>query len=92
MWLCLSETHLKHHEKFFIQNYQLYRTDRFLGVKGRTATGVRKDIPHAHMHRPTSPCLLEAVGFFVPVGNSEGSLAAVHKSSGRVKSDALLSS
>jgi hypothetical protein len=52
MWLCLSETHLKHHEKFFIQNYQLYRTDRFLGVKGGTAVAARNGFPNTHVDLP----------------------------------------
>jgi hypothetical protein len=34
-----SETHFKPHMRFFIPNYHLFRTDRFLGRKG---------IPHSH--------------------------------------------
>jgi hypothetical protein len=36
----LWETHLKHHERFFIPNYCFYRTDRFPGWR---------DIPHKHV-------------------------------------------
>lgn len=44
----LSETHLKLHERFFISNYHIHRTDRFPGRKGGTAVAVRKSIPHNH--------------------------------------------
>jgi hypothetical protein len=37
----LSETHLKPHEKFFLQNYNVYRIDLYPGKKGRTAIAVR---------------------------------------------------
>jgi hypothetical protein len=40
-----SETHLKPHERFFLQNYHIYRTDRHSGRKGGTAVEVRKGIP-----------------------------------------------
>jgi hypothetical protein len=30
----LSETHIKHNERFFIPNYNFYRSDRFPGRKG----------------------------------------------------------
>jgi hypothetical protein len=43
-----SETHLKPHERFYIPNFQLYRTDRHPGRKGGTAVEVRKGIPHNH--------------------------------------------
>jgi hypothetical protein len=36
----LSETHLKPHERFFIPNYHIYRTDRFPGRKGGIARRV----------------------------------------------------
>jgi hypothetical protein len=41
-----SETHLKPHERFFIPNYHLYRTDRFPRRKDGTAFAVRKGIPY----------------------------------------------
>jgi hypothetical protein len=44
-----SETHLKPHERFCIPNYQVYRTDRFPGIKGGTAVAVKKGIPHSHV-------------------------------------------
>jgi hypothetical protein len=36
-----SEKHLKPHERFYILNYQVYRTDRFPGKKGGTAVEVK---------------------------------------------------
>jgi hypothetical protein len=36
-------------ERFFIPHEQLYRTGRFLGIKGAYATAIRNDIPHPHM-------------------------------------------
>jgi hypothetical protein len=41
-----SETHLKPHERFFISNYNFYRTDRHPGRKGGTAVAVRIGVPH----------------------------------------------
>jgi hypothetical protein len=40
-----SETHLKHHERFFILNFHFYRTDRYPGRKGGTAVAVKKAFP-----------------------------------------------
>jgi hypothetical protein len=48
----LSETHLKCHERFFIQNYLIYRTDRFQGRKGGIAVAVTKGIPHNNVDLP----------------------------------------
>jgi exonuclease III len=45
----LSETRLKHHEKFFIPNYHFHQTSCSLGRKGGTAVAVRKGIPHNHV-------------------------------------------
>jgi exonuclease III len=47
-----SETHLKPHEKFFLQNYHVYRIDRYPGRKGGTAITVRKGILHNHVDLP----------------------------------------
>jgi hypothetical protein len=47
----LSETRLKPHESFFIENYHIYRT-YCPGRKGRTAFAVRKGIPHNHVDLP----------------------------------------
>jgi hypothetical protein len=44
----LLETHLKPHERFFIPNYHLYRTDRLSGKKDVTAVEARNDIPCNH--------------------------------------------
>jgi exonuclease III len=44
-----SETYPKTHERFFITNYHVYRTNRYPGRKGGTAVTVRKGIPHNHV-------------------------------------------
>jgi exonuclease III len=79
--LC-SETHLKPHERFFIPNFHLYRTDCHPGRKGGTAVAVRKGIPHNHVDLPPLVSV-KATGVCIPVGNSEVLLAAVYKSPGR---------
>jgi hypothetical protein len=82
-----SETHLKTHERFFIQNFHPYRTDRYPGRKGGTTVAVRKGIPHNHVDlRPLVS--VEATGVCIPIGNSKVLLAAVYKSPGRAWSDA----
>jgi hypothetical protein len=82
-----SETHLTPHERFYIQNYQVYRTDRFPGTKGGTAVAVKKGIPHSHVDLPPLNSL-EATGVCIPIGNSELLLAAVYKSPGKAWRDA----
>jgi hypothetical protein len=42
----VSETHLKTHERFFIPNYHIYRTNCFPGRKGGPAVAEKEDIPH----------------------------------------------
>jgi hypothetical protein len=42
-----SETHLKPHERYFIPNFHLYRTDRYPGRKGGTAVAVRTNTTEA---------------------------------------------
>jgi len=76
----LSETHLKPHERFFIYNYRVYRTDRFPNLKGGTAIAVRHSIPHAHVDVPPLQSI-EATGISVPIASSEVLLAAVYKPS-----------
>jgi hypothetical protein len=76
----LSETHPKPHEKFFIPNYHVYRTDGFPGLKGGSAVIVRKSIPHKHVD-PPSLVSIEAIGVCVPIGNSKVLLAAIYKPS-----------
>jgi hypothetical protein len=49
----LSETHLNPHERFYIPYYQVYRTDRYPGLKGGTAVAVKKGIPHSHVVLPS---------------------------------------
>jgi hypothetical protein len=85
-----SEKHLKPHERFFIPNLHLYRTDRYPFRKGGTAFAVRKDIPHNHVNLPPLVSV-EATGVCIPIGNSEVLLAAVYKSPARAWSDADIS-
>jgi hypothetical protein len=49
----LSDIYLKSRERFFIPNYNFYRTGRFPGRKGGTAVVVRKGIPHNHVDLPS---------------------------------------
>jgi hypothetical protein len=77
-----SETHLKHHERFSIQNYHFYRIDSHPGGKGGTIVAVRKGISHSHVDLPPL-ILVEATGVSIPTGNTEILLAAVYKSPGR---------
>jgi hypothetical protein len=48
----LSKTYLKPHDRFFIYNYHVYRTDRFPNLKGWAAVEIRHGIPHAHVYLP----------------------------------------
>jgi hypothetical protein len=74
----LSETHLKHYEKYFIANNHFYRTGRFLGRRGGNAFAARKGIPHNHVDLP--PFLsIEATGGCILICNSEVLLTAVCK-------------
>jgi hypothetical protein len=82
----LSETHLKPHERFYIPNYQVYRTDRFPGIKGGTVVSVTKGIPHNHVDLPPLVSI-EATGVCIPIGNTE-LLEAVYKYPGRAWRDA----
>jgi hypothetical protein len=76
-----SETHLKPHERFFIQNFHFYRTDRHPGRNGGTAVAVRKGIPRSHVDLPPRGSV-DATGVCILTGSSEVLLAAVHKSPG----------
>jgi hypothetical protein len=82
-----SETHLKPHERFFIPNFHVYRTDRYQGRKGETAVAFRRGIPHNHVDLP---CLVsvEATGVCIRIGNSEMLLAVVYKIPGPSWNDA----
>jgi hypothetical protein len=83
----LSETHLKSHKRFYVPNYQVYRTDRIPGIKGGTAVAVKKGIPHSHADLPPLNSL-EATGVCIPIGNSELLVADVYKSLGKAWRDA----
>jgi hypothetical protein len=72
----LSETHLKHHEQFFIQNYHFYWTDHFPGRKGGTAFAVRKRIPHNHADLPLLVSI-ETTEAYITIGNNAVLLAAI---------------
>jgi hypothetical protein len=82
-----SDTHLKPHERFYIRNYQFYRTDRHPGRKGGTAVAVRRGIPHMHVDLPPFVSV-EATGAFIPVGKREVLLAAGYRSPGQTRTDA----
>jgi hypothetical protein len=82
----LSETNLQPHERFYIPNYHVYRTDRFQGRKGGTAVTVRKDILHNHSDLPLLVSV-EATGVCIPISNSEVLFAAVCKSPGHAWND-----
>jgi hypothetical protein len=82
----LSETHLKPHERFYIPNYNVYRTYRFLCIKDGTAFAVRNFIPHNHVD--LHPCINRTIGVCIPIRHSELLLAAVYKSPGRAWGDA----
>jgi len=55
----LWATHIKLHERFCIQNYSVYRTDRLPGLKGGTAFATRKGIPYNRTDLPP-PVSIEA--------------------------------
>jgi hypothetical protein len=68
-----SETHLKPHERFHIQNYHIYRIDRHPGRKGGTAVAVRKGIPHNHVD--LLPLIsVEATEVCIPIGKKKNSM------------------
>jgi hypothetical protein len=48
----LSETRLNLHERSFILNYHLYRTDSYPGRKGGTTIAVIKRVPRNHVDLP----------------------------------------
>jgi hypothetical protein len=77
----LSETHLKPHERLFIPNYHIYRTDRFPNSKGGTAVALRKP------YKPTFFVSVETSGVCMPTGYCEVLHAAVYKSPDRAWSD-----
>jgi hypothetical protein len=82
-----SETHLKFHDRFHIQNYHFYRIDCHPETKGETAFAVRKGIPHMHVDLPPLVSV-EATGVCIPTGNQKVLLTAVYKSPGRIWKDA----
>jgi hypothetical protein len=83
----LSETHLKHHESFFIPNYHFSWTDCFLRRKRGTAAAIRKCVPHNHVDLSLLASI-ESTGVCIPIGNSEVLLAAGCKSPGHACNDA----
>jgi hypothetical protein len=66
----LSGTQRKPHDKFFIPEYQFYRTDRFPWRKSGTAVAVRKGITHNRVDL-FPPVWIEATGVCIPISNSE---------------------
>jgi hypothetical protein len=73
-----SEAHLKPHMRFYIPNYEFYRTDHEDRHKDRTAIAVKKGIPHICVNLPP-PLSAEVTGICIPIGNTEMLLAAVYK-------------
>jgi hypothetical protein len=83
----LSETHLKHHERFLTPNYPFHWTDCFPGRKGGTAGAIRKGILQNHVDLP--PLIsIEAPGICIPIDNSDVLLVAVCESRGNYWNDA----
>jgi exonuclease III len=82
-----SETRLKPHDRFHIQNYHFYRIDRDQSRKGGTAAAVRKDVRHMNVDLPRLT-LEEATGVCIPIGNQEILIAAFYKSPGSTWNDA----
>jgi hypothetical protein len=65
-----SEAHVKPHTRFYISNYDIYRTDRKDGHKGGTAIAVKKGI--LHTCADLTPLLsVEATGVCISTGNTE---------------------
>jgi hypothetical protein len=77
----LSETYLKPHERYFIPNYRVYRTDYFPGRKGGTAVAVSKGFPHKYVELPPLVSV-EATRACIPIDNSGILRAAVYESPG----------
>jgi hypothetical protein len=78
-----SRRHLKPYERFYIPNYDVYRTYRHPRLKDETAIAVRKCIPHTHVS--PSPLLSTEVNID---WKKEVLLAALYKPPGRNWSDA----
>jgi hypothetical protein len=80
--ILFSETHPKHHEKYFIPNYHFNRTKSYSCRKVITVVAVRKVIPHSHVDLP--PFVSgETTRVCIATGNSKVMLAIVYKSPGR---------
>jgi hypothetical protein len=82
-----TETHLKPHERFCIQNYFFYQTDHYQGRKGGTAVAIRKGVPHTNVHLALLVSV-EATGVYILIGNNEVFLAGVYKSPSPAWNDA----
>jgi hypothetical protein len=81
-----AETHLKPHIRFYIPNYDIYRTDREDGHKAGTANAVKKGIPHTCVNLPP-PLSVEAREICLPTGNTETLLAVLYVSPQRLWCD-----
>jgi hypothetical protein len=57
---------MKPHMRFYISNYDIYRTESESGHKGGTAVAVKKDVPHrcADLHPLLS---VEATRVCIPI-------------------------
>jgi exonuclease III len=84
--ILFSETQPKPHMRFYIPNYDIYRTGRQDWHIGGTAVAVKKGIPHRCADLP--PLLsAEATGVWIPIGNTEMLHASVYKSPQRLWGD-----
>jgi hypothetical protein len=82
----ISETRLKYQERFFTP----FLSNRLLPRRaGGNAVPVSKCTPHNHVDLPPS-ISVEATGVCLPIGSSEKLVAAVYKSPGRARIDAVI--
>jgi hypothetical protein len=72
--------------RFYMANYDFYRTEREDGNKGATASSINNGIPHTCVDLP--PLLsIETTGVSMPIGNIAIFLVVVYKSPQRLWSD-----
>jgi hypothetical protein len=71
-----SETHLKPHGRFSIQNYHFYRNDRHPGRKGGIAGAVKRAFPQSFRLNPHIS--VEAAGVYIPIGNRNSACSCAY--------------
>jgi hypothetical protein len=82
-----SDTYLKPHERFPLQNYHFYRANRFRVEKIELPKQLENEFHTSFQYLPPLVSV-QATGVCIPIGNNEALLAAVYKSPRRVWSDA----